>query len=56
MTINNNLLIALDKTVKEIKNLSKEELDKKLEISKETNFAKTIDNLISFTKNDIDLK
>lgn len=42
-------LEALDKTVKEIKSLSKEELNKQLDEHKDTPFAQLIDELTSWS-------
>ena len=47
---NKHLIEAVDKAVQEIQGYSKEELEYKLSKSKETNLAKTVDELVAYSK------
>ena len=47
---NRFLIEAVDKAVQEIQGYSKEGLEYKLSKSKETNLAKTVDELVAYSK------
>lgn len=47
---NKHLMEAVDKVAQEIQGYTKEELEYKLSKSKETNLAKTIDDIVSYSE------